>query len=212
MEQIMLGVNIILVLCVWHFMIRKTILDHTRDKLFDLRDALRAKYQVASWDLDSATYEKLRDLLNGYLRFTEDYSIWRLVCIKTEVENNTDLHSELQRKFEELFLGVEPDQREFVRRVRTQARGVILEFAVFSSGFLLVLTAAIMPFVVLYKICNVLGRGFDAATKVALRTANNGGRFAGAMMATAAQIVADKLMSPDWVEGYSYRIGTSSFR
>ena len=212
MDQTFLGINIVLILLVWRFMIRKTILDHSRDKLFDLRDALRAKYQDEGWDMSSPTYGKLRDLLNGYLRFTEDYSIWKLVCIKVEVESNSDLHVELHEKFEMMFLTVEPAQREFVRRVRSQARGAVLEFAVFSSGFLLFLTAVIMPFVVFFKICNVLGRGFDAATKVASNTVHNGGRFAGAMMATAARLVANKLMSPDWVEGYSYRMGTLAFR
>lgn len=212
MEQTLLGVNIVLILLIWHFMIRKTILDHSRDKLFDLRDAVRAKYQTDGWDMKSPTYEKLRDLLNGYLRFTEDYSIWKLVCIKVEVENNSDLHVELQEKFEKTFLTVEPAQREFVRRVRSQARWAVVEFAVFSSGFLLFLTVAVMPFVVIFKFCNVLGRGVDAATKVAVSTVHNGGRFAGAMMATAARLVASKLMSLDWVEGYSYRIGTSAFR
>lgn len=212
MEQTLFGVNIILILLIWHFMIRKTILDHSRDKLFDLRDAVRAKYQAEGWDMDSPTYGKLRDLLNGYLRFTEDYSIWKLICIKTEVENNSNLHIELQEKLEKMFLAVEPAQLEFVRRVRSQARGAVLEFAVFSSGFLLFLTATIMPFIVFLKICKVLELGFDAATKVAVNTVHNGGRFAGAMMASAARLVADKLMSPDWVEGYSYRIGTSTFR
>ncbi len=212
MELTLLGLNIILILLVWHFMIRKTILDHSRDKLFDLRDAVRAKYQADGWDMNSPTYGKLRDLLNGYLRFTEDYSIWKLVCIKVGIESNANLHGELQEKFEKSFVAVEPEQRNFVLRVRSQARSAILEFAVFSSGFLLVLTALITPIVVLFKICNVLGRGFDAASKVAVNTVHNGGRFVGAMMATAAQLVADKLMSPDWVEGYSYRIGTSAFR
>jgi hypothetical protein len=212
MEHALFGVNLLLILLVWRFMIRKTILDHARDKLFDLRDAVRAKYLTERWDMDSATYRKLRDLINGHLRFTEDYSIWKLVFIKIEVESNRDLHIDLQDKLKKVFLTVEPEQREFVKKVRSQAMGTVVEFAVFSSGFLLFLTTLITPFVVIFKFCNVVGRGFDVASRVAVRTAHNSGLFAGAMIAAAAQLIADKLMSPDWVEGYSYRMGTSASR
>ena len=68
MELIFFGINILLVMAVWHFMLRPSILDHSRDRLFDLRDELRFSFLENNWDIGSASYKRLRDLVNRHLR------------------------------------------------------------------------------------------------------------------------------------------------
>lgn len=209
MENAMLGVNIILLMLVWRFMVKKTILDHTRDKLFDLRDEVRATFVANNWDLSSPVYRRLRDLLNGHLRFTEDYSIWKLAYLNAAIDKQKNLQAELHEQFEKNFNTSIPGQLDFVKSIRARSMMSIMEFSVYGSGFLLFLTVLITPFFVVAKTLNVLNRGAEAAATVCVRSLHNFGKVSASMLAAAAGVFSKHLLTPDWFEPYSYKIGTS---
>lgn len=209
MEFLLLGVNTLLLLAVWRFMIKRTVLDHTRDKLFDLRDEVRSTFVSKNWDLSAPAYKKLRDLLNGHLRFTEDYSIWKVLFLNDLIGKNAHLKSEIHEKFEKTFTSSDPDQLAYMHTVRKRALKAVMEFSVFGSGLLMVLTVVFTPFMLLLKILNVMGRGFDAATEVCERATHNIGKTTASVMSSVINIFSSRLITSDWLEPYSYKIGST---
>src|SRR4051812_13549865 len=105
MDLILFCINILLIMVIWKFCIRKTVLDHHRDALFDLRDELRKTYIDNSWTLDDPTYKHLRDLINGCLRFTENYSLIRFAILHAQIQYEDELKKYLKEKFEKEFFG-----------------------------------------------------------------------------------------------------------
>ena len=65
-----LGLHVSSLILIWHFVAKRTVLDHTRDKLFDLRDQIRADHLANGWGLENDAYKNLRKMLNAYLRYT----------------------------------------------------------------------------------------------------------------------------------------------
>lgn len=209
MELTMFGVNILFVLILWRFMIRKSILDDTRDKLFDLRDEVRATFVKNGWDLGSPVYKSLRDLLNGHLRFTEEFSIWRVAYLEVSVKRSPELQSELHERVSRVFAGLNAEQAEFIKSVRARALNAVMEFAVFSSGLLHLISFVIAPFVVVYKAVDVLGNGLEAASGMCQRSFGNVGTTISKVMSSASASISKRLFVPDLFENYSYRMGSS---
>lgn len=209
MNLVLLGVNILLVLVIWRFMVKRTVLDHTRDKLFDLRDEVRETFIAREWDLGSPAYKKLRDLLNGHLRFTEDYSIWKVAYLSAAIEKNPHLEAEMQAKFEKTFTSNIPDQLEYMHAVRKRSRMAVMEFTVFGSGFLIFLSVVISPVVLLLRIVEVLSRGLDVAVDVGGRSVHNVGKVVASLISSTTSILSRRLFRSDWLEPYNYKIGSA---
>lgn len=207
MELLFFGVNVLLLISVWKFMIRKTILDNSRDKLFDLRDELRTTFLERGWELSSPMYKKLRDLLNGHLRFTEDYSVSKIVFMETAVKSNQHLEAELHTRFEKKFVTGNVEMDEYIKSIRSRSLVAVMDFAVYSSGFLLFLSAIITPFFLVAKMVSVINRGVDAVMLVCFRSAFHFGKTASNIFATSARFIAATIFAPDVFESYAYRKG-----
>jgi len=207
MTLIMLGVNILLLIAVWKFMVRKTILDNSRDQLFDLRDEVRATFVANGWDMDSPIYRSLRNLLNGHLRFTEEFSIWKIVFFNNSVRHQKNLTDQMRIQFEKVFSVDEPKQKEFVLSIRRRAITSVLKFAMFSSGFLLFLTVISSPIMVTVDLIRMFDRGTDAAVGLIFGALRNFGRASATVMAASAAMLSKHLLPEDLVERYSYRAG-----
>lgn len=209
MELIMFGVNALILMAVWRFMIRKTILDNSRDTLFDLRDEVRATFVANDWSLDSPIYKKLRNLLNGHLRFTEEFSIWKVVFFDVSLKNKQELTSQMHDQVTKVFSVNDPVQKAFIQSIRRRAVVAVMNYAVFSSGFLLMLSVGSAPFVFVSMMIKLGGRGVDVATQAAVRALGNVGRASSAVMAATATLIASHLLVPDLVESYSYQAARS---
>ena len=79
MNDIMLGIAILLALSSWWFVYKPSLLDKTRDELFDLRQEVRDYFLQSGRGLDHPLYAALRDLINGHLRYTESLTMSRFV-------------------------------------------------------------------------------------------------------------------------------------
>ena len=163
MSLIIFGANILLIMAVWHFMIRKTALDHTRDKLFDLRDEIRATYLKEGWDMEGGPYKNLRNSLNSFLRYTENYSVWAVVKIHSVLDNNAELREYLMKIINSKFETQDEKQAKYIQSVRENAQWILMEFSVYSSGLLMLIFLVAIPGYLLKTVASLLGRGFFAS-------------------------------------------------
>lgn len=207
MELLLFGVNVLILIAVWKLMIRKTILDNSRDKLFDLRDELRNTFLERGWGLNSPMYKKLRDLLNGHLRFTESYSVSQIVFMEAGVKSNKHLEAELHTRFGNKFVTGNAEMDKYVKSIRSRSLVAVMDFAVYSSGFLLFLSAMITPFFLVAKMVGVVNRGVDAVMLVCFRSVFHFGKFASNTFASSARLIASTIFAPDVFESHSYRKG-----
>ena len=209
MHLVIFGVNVLILVAVWRFMIRKTVLDNSRDRLFDLRDEVRSTFLKNGWGLDSSVYKKLRDLLNGHLRFTEDYSVFEIAYMEVSIRAEKNLQQELHDKFERVFSTGDAKQVAYIQSIRSRSLEAIMDFAVFSSGFLVFASLMVTPFYLFFKMFSVVGRGMDAAAQVCYSSAANVEKFCSNIVLSSARLIAKHIFAPDLFENVSYRKGTS---
>ena len=207
MSLVIFGINIILLMAVWRFILRRSILDHCRDRLFDLRSELRESFIANNWDLNSTSYRSLRNLLNGYLRFTEELSISSLlyfVFAKKQVKPLSELdHAGIDK----IFRSSDPEQKKFIDGIRKRALMASIDFAVYGSGFLLLMAMLMSPFVAVGLVCSIVNRQVDLTANLCIRSIQNTGRYAKVVMSASATSVAKIFLLTDMVETYSYRKG-----
>lgn len=132
-ETILLGVGLLLILMGWRFALHPAMLVNTRDKLFDLRDSIRAEFLSNGRGLEDPAYLGLRALLNGYLRYTEDVTFFRVVGVivlqNEHREAYAGVHAETERR-----LRTESDEiNQFVLKVRRKALIYVFDYAVKTS-------------------------------------------------------------------------------
>lgn len=209
MQITLFALGVLVMMMVWRFMLRRTILDNSRDQLFDLRDELRETFIKNGWDIGSPIYKRLRDLLNGHLRFTEEVSVSQIVYLEVVVKHDKKLQSEFQIRAEKIFASDNEAQKEFIQSIRKRAMVAVMNFAVFSSGFLLLLSLLIAPIVTVGKVFRVIGRGLSSVGQVCVCSMRDIGRTTSIVMSSSAEIVAHHLFPSDFVESYSYRMGVA---
>jgi len=207
MQLFLLGVNVLLLMAAWRLMLRKTILDHHRDKLFDLRDRLRETFVQNGWDLDSPMYKKLRNLTNGYLRFTEEFALLPFVALENDLKENRTLQRALKNSFDKEFSAKDEKLRAFIAQYRLDAREIMIGYMICSSAPLLLLAFCIAPVVAACEAANAMSRGLIRGAKLVVEKASNLRASASTSFDRAAHAVAVRVFAPDLVEEYSYRIG-----
>lgn len=210
MELTILGINIMLLMAIWKFMLRKTMLDSSRDKLFDLRDELRSAFIKNGWDLNSPSYKHLRDLVNGYLRFTEEMSVSRVAYINATIKKDKELLTYQHDRIVKIFASSNPAQKRFIDDFRKRAVAVSMNYAVFSSGWLLLISLCVFPFVAIWKTCAVVNRQVDLTANVCANSLRHIGRSLSVVMVASAACIGNTFLQPDFVEGYSYRKGITA--
>lgn len=136
---VIVAVNVLLLMCVWHFMICPTLLDHYRDKLFDLRDEMRRFFIDRDISLDDDVYRSTRDLLNGYIRYMEDLTFLRFVAMQMFFKLYPESAKIVQIAHEQRFVGCHKEIKEKVAEVRHSAIFIILSYMFYSSIWLTVL-------------------------------------------------------------------------
>jgi len=135
MELIVTAVGILLLLLAWRAW-KKTVLDDTRDRLFDLRDGAREWFLVKGYGLNHPMYRQLRDLLNAQLRFTEHIRFIGLVFFSWRVPAKTVevWHRQFDGKFgtadRELQLYIQQTRR---LAIRSMQRYMIKTSTVFAA-------------------------------------------------------------------------------
>lgn len=205
MDLILSGVSILVLLAVWHFMLRKSILDDHRDRLFDLRDELRHVFIANGWAMDTPLYKRLRDQINGYLRFTERYSFAQFVFLEKKVAGNPDLRAYLKTKAQSQFPCVGDEQHEYVEKFRRDAVNVMMSYMILSSGPLLILSIILLPIVAVQSVFAIISGGVAAGGRVLLKKATETRHTFMALVRVTVATLASKILYEDFVEEYSYR-------
>ncbi len=205
MELILIGVNAILLMLVWRLMLKKSVLDSHRDRLFDLRDHLRLTFIEKGWSLELPIYRRLRDLINGYLRFTESYSFGEFIYLENQVKRNEKIKSALAEKFTAKFQADTAEQRAFVEEFRRDAVAVMMNYMIVSSGPLLVLFAFMLPVVAVLSVVKLIVSILKVGGLSIFGKAVEVQELIGSLMRLTVALIAEKLLFKDFVEEYSYR-------
>ena len=133
------GVNLLLIYVAWNFFLKRSILDHFRDKLFDLRDDIRSFYIQNNIPLSDKTYKSLRDSLNSHLRFTEQKSLLKVAVFLAETDKYPELCKWLDYRLEESFSTDNEKLKEYILESRQKAAEILIGYMIFSSPAIMVL-------------------------------------------------------------------------
>ena len=79
--------SILLLFIAWTCL-RKSMLDASRDSLFDIRERVRDHFLREGWGLDCIEYKRIRDLINCAIRYAEDRSLLRVIRINRIISKN----------------------------------------------------------------------------------------------------------------------------
>lgn len=202
MTLALFGINILIIMALWHFMIKKTVLDNTRDKLFDLRDEIRRVHLEQGWDIGSDIYGSLRQMINSYLMYTETYSVWTVAAVRTELSQsqNANLRDHLCARIDSHFRSTSPEQQKYIAKVRSQAARALIEYSVSSSGLLLLAAIAMMPYFMVSTLLNQCRKGVSALGIVVGRDVMHLGRVTNFVWALSAGWVASKIIDQQSID------------
>lgn len=126
MQLFLFGLGLLLLMVSWHFMIKPTLRDRARDKLFDLRESVR-QYFLDHHDLNHHLYRDLRDLINSYLRYTEEITFLGFVMQLYY----SDKHAKQSHSIK--YAGLDKESVKFANSVRADASGIVIWYAIQTS-------------------------------------------------------------------------------
>lgn len=202
MTLLFLGMNILIIMGAWHFVVKRTLLDHTRDKLFDLRDEVRRVHIERDWAIDTDLYGNLRAMINAYLRYTENYSVWQVMMLRMELSKQaqSDLRNHLVDRINANFSGGSMEQQKYVADVRRRAGVALTDFAVYNSGLLLLTTILAMPYFLVWTVVDQCKKGISALGSVVVRDVIHVGRIFNFVWARSARWVASNFVDQQTID------------
>jgi len=133
LEMILLGLGLLLTMITWKFMLKPSLLDATRDQLFDLRESVREHYINTGKGLTDPSYIALRGLLNAHLRFTEQVTFLRVIFAMTWRNEHAEAFAAMHRSFDKTLEAQNAETQRYVQGVRLQASVAMLDYAAKSS-------------------------------------------------------------------------------
>lgn len=205
MDLILAGIGLLLMLPVWRYIVKRSLLDAHRDRLFDLRDDLRDHFYEQKWDMGGALYKQLRDLINGYLRYTENFQYSEFNYIEVEIKRNPELQAAMKAKFEKIFSDITEEQMQFVMKLRTEARRVMMSYMILSSFPLALLTLILFPIVGMYVLVGALVEAIFSTGSTFFRSAREVHGLVSIFIKIVIGKIANRLLVEELVEEYSYR-------
>ena len=110
---------------------KKTLVDHYRDQLFDLREEMRGHFIKEGFGLTHPIYQRLRILLNRNILFLEKVNFFTFLGFRLATRN---LFKEDVEHFDQLFHSENPSLNEYTRDVRHRAIKIVIR-SLFVSSF-----------------------------------------------------------------------------
>ena len=138
-NTVLFGINIILLYFVWTYALKPSILDHYRDRLFDLRNEVREYYISNNISLLDNTYKSLRDSINSHLRFTEKKSLIKILKFIYELEKDPGTHKYFDQEIDKYFYTKNSRLQDFVKQSRDKSAQILFSYMIFSSPTMLIL-------------------------------------------------------------------------
>lgn len=117
----------------WSRMLRPSILDDTRDRLFDLREGVRRYFLAQGHGLDHAVYVELRNLINSHLRYTEELTFFHFVHANVWSVKHQQSAAALRARVDRRFKCSDPLLQAYVSEIRARAGAEMVEYAFRSS-------------------------------------------------------------------------------
>lgn len=155
-NAIFFGINIILSVLVWKFILKPSLLDHYRDKLFSLREEVRDFFISKGIGLDDKIYINLRNIINTHLRFTENMSFTSVAYFSTKIEKDHEIKRYIKNEIERKFKTNDKEMEIFVSNIRNKSINILSTYMIFSSplliSLLLFVSAVVMPIFLINKI------------------------------------------------------------
>ena len=151
-ELFLTGIGILALMAVWKLMWMKSILDDTRDHLFDLRDTELHNYFVENGlSFEHPMYVRLRKLLNGHLRNTESTTIWELMFAVGELTRNPTVDLYKTKNLEKHFYTEDVNLKKFIEKIRFQSAMVMFRYMLYSSLITVSILILCYPFELIKK-------------------------------------------------------------
>lgn len=204
MEVIKFIFFVFLLMAAWNYVFLPSNLDSSRDQLFDLRDELRSHFIEKGWDISMSKYGDTRSVVNGYLRFIEETSIWRLMFIHSIVMKNQKSSSKSaghKRRAND-----KPGEIDlFLESIRKRALKIVISHAVSSSFLLHVLAFLLMPFFIISASFGVAKSGFSACASAFSSLFRNFPGVISSGLALAEAYIGRMVFKESVVEQYSVR-------
>lgn len=133
-QLFLFGVGCIGIMLTWKYMWLPTLLDATRDELFDLRDEKLKKYFASTEaGLNHPMYIKLRTLINGHLRHTESFSLWEMMFMVFNIEKNPVLDEYKTNEINNKFKTDDEILNNFIEEVRMRGAIILARYMLRSS-------------------------------------------------------------------------------
>ena len=136
MNYIITGLAIIAIFCAWKYMWQRTLLDTTRDRLFDLRDEARAWFLKNGYSLSHPVHIALREMLNCHLRHTERVSLTSYAAYALSKQSFRQQEAYLEKQIEADFATEDEKIYKYVSRVREVAGFVLIDHIIKNNLFL----------------------------------------------------------------------------
>jgi|GEM_PF-6388411 len=202
MALVFLGINMLIIMVFWHYVVKKTLLDNTRDKLFDLRDEIRCVYLETGWGIDGDIYGNLRDMINAYLRYTETYSVWSVVAVRGELgrPRNASLREHLVARINSNFKTSSVEHKAYIANVRSRASNALMQYSVYSSGLLLLAAFAMTPYFIVTTLLNQCSKGLSAVGTVVARDVLHFGRVTSFIWSLSTGWVASRFIDQQSID------------
>jgi hypothetical protein len=138
-NTIFFGINILLAIIIWKYILQPSILDHYRDKLFDLRESVRDFYISKNIPLEDKTYKNLRNLINSHLRFIEKMSFSKITYFSAQVDKNKELGNRIKNELNSNFKTDNSELAKFIKDIRMNSVEILICYMIFSSMPILIL-------------------------------------------------------------------------
>lgn len=171
MESMLTAIGVLALMATWRWPYRMTALDSTRDRLFDLREEVRAHFIDSGAGLSHPIYIALRNLINGHIRHTESASLVRFLVLTHWVDSNRGTSEAIRDKIERRFKTDDAALKAYVKQVRARAFNIMFEYVVTVSllgWVLLAIGIVVLLCMLAYRLAVAL---FNAPMTVAHRVA-----------------------------------------
>ena len=143
MDLLLTGIALLGVLLTWRYIWRPTMVADTRDRLFDVRDDLRATFAAVD-KLDHPDYLAARSLLNAEIRYIERSSLIASSVALSMLKQMDPAKIQLP-----VFSVSDETLRDSLRKARMSASDLVLGHLVTSSPIWFPLALVGLPFFII---------------------------------------------------------------
>lgn len=200
MQTLEFILSMLLLIAVWRFVVRRSLLDQARDRLFDLRDGLRSSYVNRGWSLDAIEYKQARDLINAHLHFLESISALQIFTLQAGMAHNEQLRKLVQHRYETMFAGVPVERAKVVQQHRRESLQIVTEYAVTNSLLLVTLGALMFPVILIERTLSAARRGVVSFFDIGSRSIAGIGSTVSNLVKRALHRVARWVIQPQAIE------------